>query len=399
MSKRSRPSPCACGMQSRDTEHLLNEDLGIGLRPLVLWLTLQVAAREIAQNERATMSRAAAAGFADAAHMTRTFRRMFGVEPTEVVGLVPWVLPPVGGVSSSAFERSASLDHQPLRRPRDDDGETSLRGRLVLPFVMHTRVSAFLTKAIPCPNRPLRPHESHHPGLNPPPRPHEAMQAVPPPIFASSRGRAPRFEPASASSRGRKVPSSRSPRPHQTMHAGSNARSATPTTPTPGRHPASALRKPLRTGSSDLPRSHDESYSGPNRPPCHQEASPPGPHTASTPPRGPPSRSDPACAPITTVPSGPIRPARLSRFIPVRTGLRAITSPHSGPRWPLRHHGPHGGTALRSFYLRAVAGLSRFPAGPASQQGGAMRPELEAASSTPSAFLIQFVGGSPSSRP
>jgi len=85
----------AAGLSGDRLSHLLNEELGIGLRPLVLWLRLQVAAREIAQSTATTMSRAAAAaGFADAAHMTRTFRRMFGVAPTEVVGLVRWVLPP-----------------------------------------------------------------------------------------------------------------------------------------------------------------------------------------------------------------------------------------------------------------------------------------------------------------
>jgi AraC-like DNA-binding protein len=87
----------AVGLSGDRLSHLLNDELGIGLRPLVLWLRLQVAAREIAMNDGPTMSRAAAAaGFADAAHMTRTFRRMFGVTPTEVVGAVRWVLPPPG---------------------------------------------------------------------------------------------------------------------------------------------------------------------------------------------------------------------------------------------------------------------------------------------------------------
>lgn len=87
----------AVGLSGDRLSHLLNDELGIGLRPLVLWLRLQVAAREIALNEGPPMSRAAAAaGFADAAHMTRTFRRMFGVAPTEVVGTVRWVLPPAG---------------------------------------------------------------------------------------------------------------------------------------------------------------------------------------------------------------------------------------------------------------------------------------------------------------
>lgn len=85
----------AAGLSAHRLSHLLNESLGIGLRPLVLWLRLHVAAREIARDEDARLSRAAAAaGFADAAHMTRTFRRMFGLAPSEVVGVVHWVMPP-----------------------------------------------------------------------------------------------------------------------------------------------------------------------------------------------------------------------------------------------------------------------------------------------------------------
>ena len=54
--------------------------------------TLSVGSCTAASEAMAT--RLKAAGFADAAHMSRTFRRMFGVAPTEVVGLVRWVLPP-----------------------------------------------------------------------------------------------------------------------------------------------------------------------------------------------------------------------------------------------------------------------------------------------------------------
>ncbi len=85
----------AVGLSADRLSHLFNERLGLGLLPLVLWLRLHAAAREIARHEGATMTgAAAAAGFADAAHMSRTFRRMFGVAPTDVVGDVRWVLPP-----------------------------------------------------------------------------------------------------------------------------------------------------------------------------------------------------------------------------------------------------------------------------------------------------------------
>lgn len=46
-------------------------------------MRLQAAIRESAQG--ATLTHAAcAAGFADAAHLTRTFRRMFGIAPSSV---------------------------------------------------------------------------------------------------------------------------------------------------------------------------------------------------------------------------------------------------------------------------------------------------------------------------
>lgn len=82
---------------SRDRlSHLFGEQLGLGLRPFILWLRLQRAARELARGESIT-SASAAAGFADGAHMTRTFRRMFGLAPSELVGLAEWVVPPPRG--------------------------------------------------------------------------------------------------------------------------------------------------------------------------------------------------------------------------------------------------------------------------------------------------------------
>lgn len=59
------------------------EDVGIPLRPYVRWLKLERAAIAIATG--AELSEAAhAAGFADAAHMTRSFREMYGVTPSDL---------------------------------------------------------------------------------------------------------------------------------------------------------------------------------------------------------------------------------------------------------------------------------------------------------------------------
>ncbi|WP_437682879.1 helix-turn-helix domain-containing protein [Sorangium sp. So ce131] len=63
--------------------HAFTEEVGVPLRPYLLWLKLERAGAAIAGG--ATLAEAAsAAGFADAAHMTRTFRRMFGVNPSDL---------------------------------------------------------------------------------------------------------------------------------------------------------------------------------------------------------------------------------------------------------------------------------------------------------------------------
>jgi len=79
------------GLSGDRLSHLFNEQLGLGLRPFILWLRLQRAARELGGGE-SLASAAAAAGFADGAHMTRTFRRMFGIVPSGLAGHVQWVL-------------------------------------------------------------------------------------------------------------------------------------------------------------------------------------------------------------------------------------------------------------------------------------------------------------------
>jgi transcriptional regulator GlxA family with amidase domain len=61
--------------------HAFSEEIGIPLRPYVAWLRLQRAAAAIVGGA-ALADAAFAAGFADAAHMSRTFRRMFGMPPS-----------------------------------------------------------------------------------------------------------------------------------------------------------------------------------------------------------------------------------------------------------------------------------------------------------------------------
>ena len=63
--------------------HAFTDSLGVPLRPYLLWLRLQRAAGAIAAGR--TLGEAAhAAGFSDSAHLTRTFRRMFGTTPSSL---------------------------------------------------------------------------------------------------------------------------------------------------------------------------------------------------------------------------------------------------------------------------------------------------------------------------
>jgi AraC-like DNA-binding protein len=71
---------------SRDRlSHLFAEQLGLGFRPYVLWKRLERAAHRLSFGENLTQA-AHAAGFADASHMSRTFRRMFGIAPSDLAG-------------------------------------------------------------------------------------------------------------------------------------------------------------------------------------------------------------------------------------------------------------------------------------------------------------------------
>lgn len=64
--------------------HVFTESVGVPLRPYILWLRLQRACGELMRGVSLTEG-AHCAGFSDAAHMTRTFRRMLGTSPSELV--------------------------------------------------------------------------------------------------------------------------------------------------------------------------------------------------------------------------------------------------------------------------------------------------------------------------
>jgi len=61
--------------------HAFTESIGLPLRPYLAWLRLQRAAAGIVSG--APLAQAAVdAGFSDAAHMSRTFRKMLGMAPS-----------------------------------------------------------------------------------------------------------------------------------------------------------------------------------------------------------------------------------------------------------------------------------------------------------------------------
>ena len=63
--------------------HLFTQSVGIPFRRYVLWLRLQRAAGALLTGETIA-SATYGAGFSDAAHLSRTFRRMFGTSPSEI---------------------------------------------------------------------------------------------------------------------------------------------------------------------------------------------------------------------------------------------------------------------------------------------------------------------------
>jgi transcriptional regulator GlxA family with amidase domain len=73
----------AVGLSPSRLMHVFTSSVGIPLRPYLAWLRVQRAAIEIVSGNSLTDA-ALAAGFSDAAHMSRTFRRMLGIAPSSL---------------------------------------------------------------------------------------------------------------------------------------------------------------------------------------------------------------------------------------------------------------------------------------------------------------------------
>lgn len=64
--------------------HIFTDEVGVPFRRFVLWARIKRAVEETARGSDLTRA-AHQAGFSDAAHLSRTFRDMFGMRPSEIV--------------------------------------------------------------------------------------------------------------------------------------------------------------------------------------------------------------------------------------------------------------------------------------------------------------------------
>lgn len=65
--------------------HLFKDEVGLPFRRYLLWRKLSRAMEEFGRGSNLTTA-AHAAGFSDSAHLTRTWRQMFGLSPTGMIG-------------------------------------------------------------------------------------------------------------------------------------------------------------------------------------------------------------------------------------------------------------------------------------------------------------------------
>ncbi|MEV0246769.1 helix-turn-helix domain-containing protein [Nocardia sp. NPDC050712] len=79
------------GLSPARLSHLFAAQVGIPLRPYILWLRLRVAIIRVGSGDDLAAA-ATAAGFDDTAHLTRTCRRTFGLFPAALSRAADWDL-------------------------------------------------------------------------------------------------------------------------------------------------------------------------------------------------------------------------------------------------------------------------------------------------------------------
>jgi AraC-like DNA-binding protein len=80
------------GLSSTRLTHLFTREVGLPFRRFVLWTRIKRAV-EATRGGATLTTAAAAAGFSDAAHLSRTFRAMFGLAPAAFLPRVEIVVP------------------------------------------------------------------------------------------------------------------------------------------------------------------------------------------------------------------------------------------------------------------------------------------------------------------
>ena len=83
------------GLSPSRFRHLFSAQVGMSLKSYLLWSKLQRAVQSLATNSSLTAA-AHAAGFADSAHLSRTFRRTFGLAPVDLSKRVRFTTPEGG---------------------------------------------------------------------------------------------------------------------------------------------------------------------------------------------------------------------------------------------------------------------------------------------------------------
>jgi len=73
----------SAGLSRSRLGHLFREEVGLSITRYALWVRLCIGVESLGSG-RGVSEAAHAAGFADHAHFTRTFRRMFGVAPAQI---------------------------------------------------------------------------------------------------------------------------------------------------------------------------------------------------------------------------------------------------------------------------------------------------------------------------